>query len=811
MADTHKVRVLLTAEAGRLRRALQSGARETRRLGDAFTGAAGKGDRMADRARAAGARTGRAVDGARDDVVRLGDAFKAQGQKPGELAAKAEAAGERVEGAQRAAAAEVGTLGAAFGAQGQKPGELAAKAEAAGERVEGAQREAAAEVGTLGAAFGAQGQKPGELAAKAEAAGERVEGAQREAAAEVGTLGAAFGAQGQKPGELAAKAEAAGERVEGAQRAAAAEVGTLGAAFGAQGQKPGELAAKAEAAGERVEGAQREAAAEVGTLGAAFGAQGQKPGELAAKAEAAGERVEGAQREAVGAVKRLGDAFRAAGNRATAMGDRAAAVRRRIGGAVGSLGAAFGLAGGAFAIGATAKRLASIETRMERLGIQSGRSTEEMNALRGEIYETANAPDIRVDPSELTAAVESIVEKTGDLDFARANLRLLAEAIQGSGGSGDALGRMAAEFRKLGVTSEEEVSRMLNLLVTQGKSGAFTLGNMAAQGERLFSAFAGLGYQGPRAVRELGAYVQMARQATGDSAQATTATEALLRTLSDAAKIEKLTELGVDLYETDGSRRHLSDILPDLIDAVGGDAVELSKIFDAEAMRGINALVGERGLEDYRRFLEIEARGDELATDAARIAQTTEAQAQDIRTSFEAKLTEHFTGPLQGAAGAIAEFQGEILAAAGAGFVLSGAFKAAKGAAGIIQAFKARGRETPPRRASRGRSSPALTRIAVSGQRRVVAGARAPALARWTACRSGRCGSPGWSGGAGRAREPPSPVRSVAMRTPRKVGGCCAGWEGRCCARCPWSGRPLWRVSWWWTRSKCRDWTSRAR
>ena len=489
---------------------------------------------------------------------------------------------------------------------------------------------------------------------------------------------------------MAERATSAAARTGRAQTEAEAKVKRLRAAFTGAGEKSTAMAGKAEAAGERVEGAQVEAEAKVKRLRAAFTGAGEKSTAMAGKAEAAGERVEGAQVEAEAKVKRLAGAFLTAGNRATRMGDKAVAARRRIVGAVGSLGAAFGLAGGAFAIGASAKRVASIETRMERLGIQSQRSTEEMTGLREEIYAVANAPDIRVDPSQLTSAVEAIVEKTGDLEFAQSNLRLIAEAIQGSGGTGDALGRLTAEFRKLGITSDDEVARMLNLLVVQGKTGAFTLGNMAAQGERLFSAFAGLGYEGPGAVRQLGAISQMARQATGSSEQATTATEALLRTLADAAKIDKIeSELGVQVRTGTGDYRALDAILTDLVSAVGGDIVQLSEIFDAEAIRVLNSLVTEEGRRGYRGFLGIEARGDELGVDAARIAQTTEAAAQDIRTSFEDKLAEHLTGPLRDVSLGLAEFQGEILAAAGAGFLAAGAFKAVKGGLGLLSAFKA--------------------------------------------------------------------------------------------------------------------------
>ena len=151
----------------------------------------------------------------------------------------------------------------------------------------------------------------------------------------------------------------------------------------------------------------------------AFGAEGARPGALAAKAETAGERVEGAQREAIAEVTRLGNAFGRTGRRATTMGAKAVAARRKFTGAVGGVGAAFGLAGGAFGGASVAKRVAEVEYRMERLGTVSQRSTGEMAAFRDELYAVSNMPDIRVDPSQMLAAVESVVEKTGDLDYAR--------------------------------------------------------------------------------------------------------------------------------------------------------------------------------------------------------------------------------------------------------------------------------------------------------------------------------------------------------------------------------------------------------
>ena len=351
-----------------------------------------------------------------------------------------------------------------------------------------------------------------------------------------------------------------------------------------------------------------------------------------------------------------------------------------------------GIAGGGFAIAAGLKRVISMETRIERLGIQAERTTGDMERLLREVNATANLPDILLDPSQLLAGVEAIVEKTGDLDFARDNLVLLAQAIQGSGGTGDALGRLSAELRKLGITDPAGVAQALNLITAQGKSGAFTIGNMASQGERLFSAFAKFKYQGQGAVRQLGAISQMARQSTGSSEQAATAVEALLRTLSDAQKIDAIwTEFGVNVQDASGGFRPLDQIVKELIDAAGGDITRLSGIIDAEALRAISGLTTAQGRADYERFLTIEAPADMLGRDAARIAETTGAKIQETKTDVEDWMQDKLTGPLGEVVGALTSFKDELLVGVG---LLAGswyAFKALRGAGRLLARLAGRG------------------------------------------------------------------------------------------------------------------------
>ena len=85
------------------------------------------------------------------------------------------------------------------------------------------------------------------------------------------------------------------------------------------------------------------------------------------------------------------------------------------------------------------------------------------------------------------------------------------------------LAQVMAEMRKLDVTGAD-VPQALEILTAQGKDASFTLKDLAAQGERLYSAFARLeGIRGVEGVRYLGAVTQVARQATGGPEQAATA------------------------------------------------------------------------------------------------------------------------------------------------------------------------------------------------------------------------------------------------------------------------------------------------
>ncbi|HBS16947.1 MAG TPA: hypothetical protein DD835_03715, partial [Halomonas sp.] len=298
------------------------------------------------------------------------------------------------------------------------------------------------------------------------------------------------------------------------------------------------------------------------------------------------------------------------------------------------------LATGAAGFG-TVRNLVNLEERFTRLGIQSQRSAEEMEELRRQIFETAREPDIRVDPSQITGAIEAIVEKTGDLEFARENIRNIAMAISATGAEGGNIGEILAEFQKMDIRGMDAVLQSIDTLNEQGKAGAFTLQNLASLGPRVVTAYTALGRQGPEAIREMGAALQVIRQGTGSSEQAATAFEALLRTFQDAEKAKELaSKSGVQIFDPDELARGreilrpINELMVEIVEAAEGRTSRLSEIFDAEAMRAFNAALGEYNrtgtVESMDRFFQVQGDGTTTMGDSARAAETAAGSIRNL-------------------------------------------------------------------------------------------------------------------------------------------------------------------------------------
>lgn len=311
----------------------------------------------------------------------------------------------------------------------------------------------------------------------------------------------------------------------------------------------------------------------------------------------------------------------------------------------------------------TAKMIVSLQNRFTRLGIQANASAGKMDKLKRSIYEAAQAPDIRVDPGQITSAIEAIVERTGDLKFAEDNIRNIGLAISATGAAGQDIGGLLAELQKQGIVSPNAVLKTLDTLTEQGKEGAFTLQNLASLGPRVVTAYTSMGRSGPKAMREMGAALQMIMKGAGSPEQAATAFEATLRTLSDPTKLKMLKKMDIQVFDQkklkEGQRvlRPINELMAEIIRTTGGDKVKLSRIFDAEAVRAFNQANAEfmksGQLGSLDKFMAVQGDGASLMSDSARAAKDASAAMTSLYTAWSKFADSNLSTPIHLAADAL--------------------------------------------------------------------------------------------------------------------------------------------------------------
>lgn len=292
---------------------------------------------------------------------------------------------------------------------------------------------------------------------------------------------------------------------------------------------------------------------------------------------------------------------------------------------------------------AAVKSAAAMETRLTRLGITADKSNEEMRKLNEEIYKIAQNRSINVSADSIISGMEQIVAKTGDFDAAAENIKNLGLVISATGASGEDAGAMIADLiEKFGIKTPKELLETLDLLASQGKAGSFELKDLATQGNRVMSAYAGIGRTGKTATTELGTLMQIIRKGVGSSEQAATALEAYMRALNDVQTRERLKNSGISLFEADDPKKMRSavEIMKDVIAKANGDISKIGQVFiSSEAMRAFSAAALEfqktKTFGSLDSFMNVNADGTALIGDSERMAATFESSVVSLKMAVE--------------------------------------------------------------------------------------------------------------------------------------------------------------------------------
>lgn len=397
------------------------------------------------------------------------------------------------------------------------------------------------------------------------------------------------------------------------------------------------------------------------------------------------------------------------GRSITTMGERGERAMTRLqhrahmaGNSIGLLaGRAATLAGTFLGIQAIGREI-NLDHELEQLGVSADVSTEKMKELYAEIVKTAEAPDLRLDPKQILAAIRRITEATGDLEMGRTMQREIGMAIRATGAQGDEIGRLVASIsEKFDIKTPEGMKQALDLLAKQGKEGAIELSNLASLGPKVFSVYASFGKNGLAGLAEAGALMQIFKRAVGSAEEAATIFENVFNTFGSAEKIAKAEKgmkgLGLSIRDASGELLGPVEMMKALIEATNGDDVKLGAIFDDEAMRGVRQLVAiykeTGGFKDLNDLTSIKADGKTIEQDSGRMAATAAAQLESATASLSAVAGDVLAPVIQELADALKQFDKELLtnltkAAAALAATYAGT-KIVKGGVGMVSDMRA--------------------------------------------------------------------------------------------------------------------------
>lgn len=305
-----------------------------------------------------------------------------------------------------------------------------------------------------------------------------------------------------------------------------------------------------------------------------------------------------------------------------------------------------GALGVSLSLGAAGNQIIDIDAQLTRMGMTADASAEQVNRLKQKIFEAAQDPNIKMDPSQIIEALDVVMTKTGDLQYVEDNIKNIAVALQASGAAGVEIGDVFSEFQKKAFKASE-ISSLMDDLVKQGDQGEYTFAKFAKTGKAVLSSYSTIG-NSVEDVKKLNAVMQVLVADTKNEELAATALDSVIAELSDPKKQEKLGLIGVSVRDSEGNFRDLADIMTDVLAVAEkeGNIDFLGEVFGMTSMKAVRAF--QNYGKNYKKLTE--DLGDTtgaLEAKSARMAGTMKANLQNLQTSFLKFADTNLAKPLE--------------------------------------------------------------------------------------------------------------------------------------------------------------------
>lgn len=307
--------------------------------------------------------------------------------------------------------------------------------------------------------------------------------------------------------------------------------------------------------------------------------------------------------------------------------------------------------GAAFLTGATVRGIGNFSEQMTRLGTNAKLTDEQVASLKTRILELANQKDIRIDTTQYTAAIDELLGKTGDFEFVQNNLENLGLFMQAFGADAKSSGALFAQFREKGIKDAKEVMNVIDDLYSQFAVGSVNVKDLASISEQLFATYQS---QGPQAITQMGALVQLFAKAKGNANESLTSIQAVFATFSDKQKVEFLNKQGIDVFKKGTKElRQPVELLLEILDKAKNDPLKLGDVFDQTSLQGLASLYSEDNKKLLKSMTVSTGEYGETQKSAAKNAAEFNNAIKSLNTAFQNFAESRLSQPIRDLADAI--------------------------------------------------------------------------------------------------------------------------------------------------------------
>ncbi|MEC7308534.1 phage tail tape measure protein [Vibrio crassostreae] len=312
-----------------------------------------------------------------------------------------------------------------------------------------------------------------------------------------------------------------------------------------------------------------------------------------------------------------------------------------------------------FATGATVRNVAAFDAQMVRIGTNAKLSSDQVDVLTQSIEDFSTQSDIRIDTTTLATGVDTLLGKTGDLEFVMDNLENMGVFMQAFGADAESTGALFAQFREKGIRDSEAVMKTIDELYGQFAIGSVSVKDLAGISEQLFATYQA---KGPEAITQMSALVQLFAKAKGNANESLTSIQAVFATFSDKKKVEFLDKQGIAVFK-EGTKelREPVELLLEVLDAAKNDPLKLGDVFDQTSLQGLSSIYSQENKDLLKQMTS--GTGELGATQeaAAKNAATLNSATTSLNNSFNKFANQRLAEPIQELADAINSVDDETI------------------------------------------------------------------------------------------------------------------------------------------------------